>query len=274
MMATLKNYTLLYDDDCPLCKTYTSAFIKTKMLDKNGRQVYSSKSQMEFDYIDLEKAKNQIALINHDDKTVLYGIDSLLKVIGYSFPFVEKIGQISPIKWFLKKLYSFISYNRKVIIPIKKQDFQCMSCEPEFNIKYRIIYILFASLITSLVLYQYSEQLSFLPDSTIGRETVLAIGQIVFQSVFLLKITRNDLLNYIGNLMTVSLMGSLLLMPIIVINHFIMLPTLILLSWFGLTALLMFKEHYRRVNLLNLPTYLSYTWVLYRVIALLLILNL
>ncbi|MBJ2174926.1 DUF393 domain-containing protein [Aureibaculum sp. A20] len=273
-MTTLKNYTLLYDDDCPLCKTYTSVFIKTKMLDRNGRQAYSSISQMEYGYIDLEKAKNQIALINHDDKTVLYGIDSLLKVIGYSFPFIEKIGQTSPIKWFLKKLYSFISYNRKVIIPIKKRDFQCMSCEPEFNIKYRIIYILFTTLITSLVLYQYSEQLFFLPDSTIGRETVLAIVQIVFQSVFLLKINRNDLLNYIGNLMTVSLMGSLMLMPIIIINHFIMLPTLILLSWFGLTALLMFMEHYRRVNLLNLSTYLSYTWVLYRVIALLLILNL
>lgn len=272
-MATLKNYTLLYDDDCPLCKTYTSGFIKAKMLDKNGKQAFSSISKIDYDYVDLEKATNQIALVNHDEKTVTYGIDSLLKVIGYSFPIIDKIGQFSPIKWFLKKLYSFISYNRKVIIPVMKKDSECRSCEPEFNIKYRIVYILFATLIASLVLFQYSDILPFLPNSTIGRESVLAIGQIGFQSLFLLGLNRKKSLNYIGNLMTVSLMGSLLLLPILTINYFITLPSIVLFGWFGLTVSIMFAEHYRRVNLLNLPSYLSYTWVMYRIIALILILN-
>ncbi len=32
-MKTLENQTLLYDEDCPLCQAYTSAFVKTGILD-------------------------------------------------------------------------------------------------------------------------------------------------------------------------------------------------------------------------------------------------
>jgi predicted DCC family thiol-disulfide oxidoreductase YuxK len=41
-MKTLENHTLLYDEDCSLCKVYTTGFIKTGMLDQNGRQAYST----------------------------------------------------------------------------------------------------------------------------------------------------------------------------------------------------------------------------------------
>jgi predicted DCC family thiol-disulfide oxidoreductase YuxK len=39
-MKTLNNQTLLYDEDCPMCTFYTAAFIKTKMLDTNGRKPF------------------------------------------------------------------------------------------------------------------------------------------------------------------------------------------------------------------------------------------
>ena len=85
---------------------------------KNPIVNYRKKKQS---FIDVQRASNEIALVDNENKTVLYGIDSLLKVIGFSFPWMEKVGNWKPINFLLKKLYSFISYNRKVIMPSKKK---------------------------------------------------------------------------------------------------------------------------------------------------------
>jgi hypothetical protein len=113
-----------------------------------------------------------------------------------------------------------------------------------------------------------------LPKSSILREAVLAFGQIIFQSLFLLKFDKKTIINYAGNLMTVSLMGSLILMPILLLNQCMNLSEVLILGWFGITVFIMFAEHFRRIKVLKLPFYLSYTWVLYRIIALVFILNL
>lgn len=204
---------------------------------------------------------------------MLYGIDSLLKVIGFSFPFIEKTGNLKPVKFFLKKLYSFVSYNRKVIIPGKINTDQKLQCIPDFNYKYRFLFIGFATAITSIVLYHYAALLPVLPKAGIIREVLIALGQLFFQSLFILKHDKKTILNYAGNLMTVSLMGSLLLLPLLALDNVVNAPRNIILGWFAITAFIMFMEHFRRIKILELPAYLCLTWVVYRIIVLLLILN-
>lgn len=273
-MKTLENQTLLYDEDCPLCNAYTTGFVKSGMLDKNGRKSYSQLSKEEQNFIDLKRAPNEIALVDNKSKTVIYGIDSLLKVIGFSFPWIEKTGMIKPIHFILKKLYSFVSYNRKVIVPGIIKEENKLQCIPDFNYKYRFIFIGFALTVTTFILFEYSNLIPNLPKSSILREAVLAFGQIIFQSLFLLKFDKKTIINYAGNLMTVSLMGSLILMPILLLNQCMNLSEILILGWFGITVFIMFAEHFRRIKVLKLPFYLSYTWVLYRIIALVFILNL
>lgn len=267
-MKLLKNQTLLYDDECPLCSVYTTGFIKAGMLDENGKKPYCQLSNEERQFIDLNRAANEIALVDTKNKTVLYGIDSLLKVIGYSFPWMETVGNWKPVNYFLKKLYKFISYNRKVIIPSKINKEIELQCVPDFNYKYRFFYIVFATLITSITVYNYASLIDVLPKGTFYRELVLAIGQMIFQSLFLFKFDNQIKLNYLGNLITVLLIGALLLSPILIINQFVNLPQLIIHLWFGGTVLIMFFDHVRRVKILKLPVYLSFTWILYRIIAL------
>lgn len=273
-MKTLENQTLLYDEDCPLCSLYTTGFVKSGMLDENGRKSYCQLSDEEQNFVDLKRAPNEIALIDNITKTVTYGIDSLLKVIGFSFPWIEKLGTLKPIHFILTKLYSFVSYNRKVIIPGNVKEENKLQCIPDFNYKYRFIFILFALTITSFTLFNYSNLIPNLPQSTSIRELVLAFGQIVFQSLFLFKLDKKTIINYAGNLMTVSLMGSLILMPILILNQFINLPETLALGWFAITVFIMFAEHLRRIKILKLPHYLCYTWIIYRIIALFIILNL
>lgn len=271
-MKTLEHHTLLYDEDCPLCQVYTSGFIKTGMLDQNGRQPYSTISSENQNFINLERASNEIALVDNKNKTVMYGIDSLLKVLGVRFPFIEKIGQLKPVKFLLKKLYSFISYNRKVIIPSPENKLETLQCLPSFNVKYRLFYILFSVIVTMFTLFYFSKNSSTVPHGSLMREGCITIGQLVFQGVLIYKLDKKTILNYFGNVMTISLMGSLLLLPLLTINWMVEISETIFLIGFGITVLIMFIEHYRRIKLLKLPSFLSYTWVLYRILIVLTIL--
>lgn len=266
-MKTLPNQTLLYDEDCPLCNVYTSGFIVTGMLDKDGRKTYADITDEEHLFVDSRRACNEIALVDNKSKTVLYGIDSLLKIIGNSFPLIEKTGNLRPVNWLLKKLYYFISYNRKVIIPGKVNTDQAQ-CFPDFNYRYRLFYIVFALIITSTVLYEFATLIPHYIQADFGKEMILATGQLFFQSLFIIgkdKITR---INYLGNLMTVSLFGSLLISPLLIVSNYMTVSETFVLIWFGLVVLAMFIEHYRRIGLLELPKHLCLTWVLYRMLAL------
>lgn len=273
-MKTLENQTLLYDEDCPMCTIYTSGFIKTGMLDENGRKPFINLTQEEQNYVDLKRATNEIALVDTKNRTVIYGIDSLLKVIGNSFPLIEKIGTTKPINYSLKKLYKFISYNRKVIVPSIEKENNNLKCIPDFNYKYRTIYLVIALFITVLVLYKCAHIISILPKSNIYREISLAVGQVLFQIMFLARRDLKTIINYIGNLLTISLFGSLILLPLIILNSIVNLPQTAILGWFAITVILMIFEHYKRIKILKLPNYLTLTWIIYRVIALIIILNL
>ena len=244
-MKTLENQTLLYDEDCPLCRVYTSGFIKTGMLDKNGKKPYCQLSKYEQEFIDIKRASNEIALVDNKNKTVLYGIDSLLKVIGFSFPWMEKIGNLKPIKFFLKKLYSFISYNRKVIIQSKIKKEINLQCIPDYNFKYRILYILFAVLISSLIVNQYFFSFSIL------KIISLFIVLILFQSTLILIYSKKIILNYLGNFSTSILVGSFLLLPILFSNSTINLSKISLDSYFYIILVIVIIDILRRIQIIK-----------------------
>jgi hypothetical protein len=256
-----------------MCNIYSKGFIKAKMLDSNGRKPFSNLVASEHHFIDLERAKNEIALVDKNSNKVYYGIDSLLKIIGTSFPWIEKVGNWQPINYILKKLYNFISFNRKVIVPSKVSDESNNQCVPDFNITYRFLYILFTTFFTAIILYQFAALINFLPQAHFGRELLLAGGQIAFQFLFIQKLNKKQIINYLGNLVTISMLGSLFLVPILVLNQFISLNEYIVIAWFGLTVNLMIFEHHRRTTLLGLSKFLTITWILYRILALIIILN-
>ncbi len=108
--------------------------------------------------VDFDRAKNEIALVDHNRNKVVYGLDSLLLIIGNSFPLLEKIARIQTLYWFFKRLYSFVSYNRKQIIPSAKNKTE-QSCVPDFNLKYRIAYIAFTVIFSAYILSVFSEKM-------------------------------------------------------------------------------------------------------------------
>ncbi|WP_340202177.1 DCC1-like thiol-disulfide oxidoreductase family protein [Ascidiimonas sp. W6] len=274
-MKTLEHHTLIYDDQCPLCAGYTHGFITTGMLDKNGRCPYQKMESLNLTALDEERAVNEIALIDSKNSKIYYGVSSLIIVISHSFPWIGKIARLPVIYTLLKKLYSFVSYNRKVVISNPPQYKIQRSCEPSFNYVYRLVYILFTILITAGILFSYNELLFEVSHtSNFYLELLIVLGQIPFQLVFLNSKKSKVIINYIGHLMTVSLFGSLLLLPMLIINLFISLPVHTLIIYFLMVATFMLFHHKKRVENLALPMRLTATWILYRILLLFLILAL
>jgi predicted DCC family thiol-disulfide oxidoreductase YuxK len=272
-MKTLKNHLILFDEECPMCKVYTRAFVQAGMLDANGRAAYQNGMENSCPLIDKQRAANEIALVNLENGEVTYGIKSLFKVIGNAMPVFRPLFAFKPFTWLMGKVYAFIAYNRRVIIPAAKSG-NSFQYQPVFKFHYRMAYLLFTWFCTGFILTRYAHLLTgFVPLGNAYREYFICGGQIVFQGLVISLFAREKLWNYLGNMMTISFAGSLLLLVLIGISHLAELPVIVFPLYFLGVAGLMFLEHIRRTKLMDLGWTLTVTWVLYRVVLLVSILN-
>lgn len=272
-MKTLENHIVLFDGECPMCRVYTKAFVKSGMLDENGRAPYQSEMDNNCPLIDKQRAVNEIALVDLKSGEVTYGVKSIFKIVGNACPVFKPLFSFVPFVWLMSKVYAFISYNRRVIIPAPKSG-DGYTYQPTFKLYYRIAYLLFTWFCTGFILTVYAHLLTdVVPIGNPYREYVICGGQIIFQGIMISTFARKQIWNYLGNMMTISFAGSLLLLIPITLSHFLRIPALFFPLYFMCVAGLMFLEHIRRTKLLNLGWGLTFTWALYRVILLILILN-
>ena len=92
-MKTLRNHTILFDAECPMCSVYTKAFVHTGMLDNQGRQPYQERGNICAN-VDMQRAVNEIALVDNNTGQVTYGVRSIFKVLGHSLPLLKPILKI------------------------------------------------------------------------------------------------------------------------------------------------------------------------------------
>ena len=272
-MKTLKNHTILFDAECPMCRAYTQAFVQSGMLAKDGRAAYQNELGTVCPVIDRQRAVNEIALVNTENGEVSYGVESLFKVIGNACPMFGPLFRFRPFTWLMSKLYAFISYNRRVIIPPAKAEL-AYAFQPTFKLHYRLAYLLFTWLATGCILTAYTPLLTgVIPAGGPWREYFICGGQIIFQGAVISMFAREKLWNYLGNMMTISFGGSLLLLLMIGLAHWLKLPPVVFPFYFMVVAGLMFLEHIRRTGLMGLGWVMTVTWVFYRVGLLLVLLK-
>jgi predicted DCC family thiol-disulfide oxidoreductase YuxK len=264
-MKTLQNHTLIYDNDCPLCSLYTGAFVKTGMLDQNGRVAFSEGiDSVACKSVDKNRSRNEIALVDKQNGEVIYGVDSLLKVIGNNWPKFNRFFKQQIPYAVASTAYSFISYNRKVIIPAAPAP-DGHSCTPDFNLKYRLLFLLFTWIITSFILNAYAATLApLLPVGSFYREFAICGGQILVQGAVITFLNRPKRMEYLGNMMTVSFAGGLLLWIARPLISSITTSPFAFTGWFIIVVSWMLLEHMRRVRLLQIHPIITVSWVLYR----------
>lgn len=273
-MKTLKGHTILYDENCPMCRTYTNAFVQSKMLEENGRQAYQQMPENFKCKIDTKRAVNEIALMNNQTGTVEYGVRSLFLIIQNRFPMLKSLFNSGLFFWFADKAYKFVSYNRRVIVPSGNYRKSAFLDGPALHIGYRSFYLVLAWLATAFILSAYSENLQpLVPGGSFYREFAVCGGQIFWQLVFIQILDREKTWDYLGHMMTISFAGSLILSGIGTIAALVGIehPYFYAVS-FMVVAGLMCLEHIRRTKLLRISWVMTVTWVMYRIALLFIIL--
>lgn len=269
-MRTLKNHLILFDEECPMCRMYTSAFVSTGLLDKEGRTAYQELPAQACPMVDRQRAANEIALVNQETGEVTYGIESLFKIFELVMPFFGPLFRFKPFVWLMSKVYAFIAYNRRVIVPPAKEE--AFKFQPTFKLHYRIAYLTFTWLVTSYILSNYTGLMKgLLPAGHAYREYFICGGQIIFQGIIITLLNRQKTWAYLGNMMTISFAGALLLLPAMLLSLWLATNPFFYLAWFMAVAGLMLLEHIRRSSLLKIGWTLTITWVLYRIAVLLII---
>lgn len=271
-MKALKNHLILFDAECPMCRMYTQVFVQSGMLENDGRTAYQEIPAKACPMLDRQRAVNEIALVNQDTGEVTYGVESLFKVFAASFPVLKPLFEFRPFIWLMSKIYAFISFNRRVIIPapLAANNFEL---QPTFKLHYRLAYLFVTWLLTAFVLSAYARLMpGLLPEGNVHREYMICGGQIFFQGAIISLIHKNKRWEYLGNMMTISFGGALLLLPLLILATLIDLHPLFSATWFMAVAGLMLWEHIRRSKLLELGWLLTSSWVFYRILVLLLIL--
>ncbi len=140
---------------------------------------------------------------------------------------------------------------------------------------FKITAILICIAVTALTLHQYAALVQHLITIRYDWlfELCIVTGMLFFQYPFIYKKTWSLKLDYYFNMLLVSLIGSLLLLPLLVLNHYSNYSDTFNLLYFFAVVLIMFFDHKRRVTKLKVPWVISYTWVLYRLIILIFILT-
>jgi len=273
-----KNLILVYDDLCPLCALYTSWFVKTGLLPAEGRKSFSDLSPVLLNKIDFDKSRNEIPLIDTNQNRVLYGIDSLLEILAQDFPFLKSIGNLSPVKWFLKKFYKFISYNRKVIVA-KKCGPGAIDCSPDFNIFYRTLFMLVFLLFNTAMLFPvHNFVLRSIPQYQHSAMALqVAHACLVILNIFLAaSLDLRKAIDYLGQVNMLALISILLLIPLVFLNKGGIASYEMNIIYLTVATCIVVKEYCRRmayvgiakenklirgINLFSLVAFLGYLFV-------------
>ena len=200
-MSKTKDYRLVFDDQCPICRTYSKVFKATGFIDEKSLEGYQSATEETCILIDKKRACNEIALVNIQSGEVIYGVDSILKLVTLRLPFLNSVFNLRSIYWFLKRFYCLIAYNRKIILPnMHKSD----SCVPDFNMKYRFVYLLMSQF---LFIISWSFYFSKFNSSSVNYLSVYFLFQLIglnfIEYLLFLKGDKVFYFNVLGNFSTV-----------------------------------------------------------------------
>jgi hypothetical protein len=255
------NKILVYDDACPMCVWYTGEFVECGLLTEEARKPFSTLSAETLSKINWQRSKNEIPLLDTNTGEVLYGIDAMLEVIGQRFSIIKKIGNCKPLNYFLKKLYKFISYNRKVIVA-KKALPGTIDCTPDYNVFYRVLFMSIFLIFNTLMLFPiHAGLLLKVPGYSLSVWQLqwVHIGLVGCNIIMATLMGRHRAIDYLGQINMLALITILCLIPLLMLDIIVDPGNLVNIIYLSLLALAVVKEYSRRMHYVDLPE--KFKWV-------------
>lgn len=155
--------------------------------------------------------------------------------------------------WFLKRLYRFITYNRKVIAA-KKCGQGKFDCSPQFSFFYRILFLIVFLLFNTAMLWLLHKQL--LAGLSFYHLSVLQLQAAHFAFVVLnvslsTIMGKRKAIEYLGQVSILALMAVMLLTSLMLLHSVIHLAEWQLVFCLGIFTVIIIQEYFRRMNYAN-----------------------
>ncbi|XWW44728.1 hypothetical protein JYG30_18510 [Fibrella sp. USSR17] len=246
------NKVLLYDTDCPLCRAYTKGLVIAGTLPADARKpstYLTNKAQI--DQLDPVRRRHEIPLLDLETGEAQYGVDAILTVMGEAWPRFTRFVRKTVLFELARRLYAFISYNRRILFPVPAERWHIMDLTPDFNVAYRVLFLL---------LVYAAITLGYLTTANQFDPLVLAAlaGQIGLTSTVITRHSSQaafaNILDYIGHLGVSILLG----VCINALGTALDIPALLLLG-----NAVMIWQHLKRLRVMQLPDYLTIPFVLF-----------
>lgn len=245
------NKTIIYDDTCPMCTWYTGAFVKTGLLHPEGRKAFSDVDAQLLAAIDIQRGRNEIPLVDTVTGQVHYGIDAMLEVLAQQMPWIKKIGNLPPIKWFLYRLYRLVTYNRRVIVAPATQP-TAFDCTPDFNKRYRSYFMLLCLVVNTLLLFPLHQHIfstGIFAGAGINRLLLCHTVLVVFNVWLMMVLPNKTGLEYLGQVNMLATLFFLLCLPLLFFNQYCMATGPITNTvYLGLLGGFIGREYVRRMQ--------------------------
>ena len=226
---SLDQKVIIYDDTCPLCNAYTGAFVRTGLLSAEGRQCFSTASPEVMAALDLDRSRHEIPLYDRVTGKTLYGMDSLFFILGNRWAWLKPLFGNGVFRAIIYQFYQLITYNRRIIAGSMPST-EGFDCAPDFNMRYRSLYIVLALLISGLLASAFGASLLM---TTVFCAVAALLG------VFFVS----QKMDFLGHWATVGLLAQGILLPL----HLLPLPNNV---WVGLYILAFGFFFARRMRLL------------------------
>ncbi|MFN5833595.1 MAG: hypothetical protein ACK56K_07380 [Akkermansiaceae bacterium] len=133
-----------------------------------------------------------------------------------------------------------------------------------------IAYLCFCVVISGFALGSFAKIIQEYLTTTYDYRTegLMVLGQVAFQWSFMGNASWSKRKGYAIIALTVSMIGSLLLLPLIACHNIFTVSVLLATVYFFAVVTFIFAIHHSLIRTEKLPTILTYTWVLYRILLL------
>jgi len=272
-MNLFQNKLMVYDGNCVVCTNLADALVKWNFVPQQQITPYVFIPENLQKSVDLERFKNEMALIDQKTLEVKYGVEAILMVLSQKVGLFKWFLEIPFLKTIANFFYKIVAFNRLIIYPPNSKGFVC-DCEPDFNGFYRSVYFSFIVLIAVFLTWNFGESLtSYFPqlDSNqlaINTLLVCSTGWVLQSLTALFLLSFQKAATYIGNLGSIMFIGLGILIPTILWDsltnwHFVGLPILSVMVSFGV----MLYQHHIRALYQQLPKSWMVSWVAFLIIG-------
>lgn len=244
-MYTLADKRIVFDGNCRVCTGLKVLMIRLGVIKEEHCSNFHALSLDLKQYIDPELFRNEMALLDLQTKTVLYGAEGIGYIFKSRFGFFRLLFSSSFFLQIFLRLYKTIAYNR-YIMAVPKNGMEC-DCFPDTVHAYRLAYILITYGLSSLLTFVFMRNTGYASTSS------LFAMPWFLQTVAALIFMKEKRLDYLGHIGSSVLLGSLLLMPaillgILAVNHLGFYAISLIAAWGWMSYLHNYRSRYLQLG--------------------------